>query len=82
MRAMRTILSLLLILTISGCYPEMTGTVQDAETGAPIEGAVVFVEWTKTKGLPGLTSTKVYKIVEVETDKDGVPSNGLLSSRG
>jgi hypothetical protein len=60
----------------------MTGTVQDAETGAPIEGAVVFVEWTKTKGLPGLTSTKVYKIVEVETDKDGVPSNGLLSSRG
>jgi hypothetical protein len=61
----------LLILTTSGCYPEITGTVLDAETGAPIEGAIVFVEWTKTKGLPGLTYRDIYKIVEVETDKDG-----------
>ncbi len=71
MRAMRAILSLLLILTISGCYPEITGTVLDAETGAPIEGAIVFVQWTKTKGLPGLTYHEIYKILEVETDKDG-----------
>ncbi len=71
MRIIRAILPLLLILTVSGCYPEITGTVLDAETGVPIEGAIVFVQWSKTKGLPGLTSTKVYKIVEVETDKEG-----------
>jgi len=71
---MRIICSLLLltsILTTSGCYAEMKGIVLDAETGVPIEGAVVFVEWTRTKGLPGLTSTKVHKILEVETGKDG-----------
>jgi hypothetical protein len=49
----------------------MTGTVVDAETGEPIEGAVVLVEWTITKGVPGMTYHKVYKIIEVETDKRG-----------
>jgi len=71
MRVIRLISVLVLILTIFGCYPEITGTVLDAETGAPIEGAIVFVQWTKTKGLPGLTYRDIYKIVEVETDKDG-----------
>ncbi len=71
MRIRPAIFSLLLILATSGCYPQITGTVLDAETGAPIEGAVVFVQWTKTKGLPGLTYHDIYKIIEVETDKDG-----------
>ncbi|MBI5748930.1 MAG: hypothetical protein HZA00_07370, partial [Nitrospinae bacterium] len=66
--------NLFLILTIlfltTGCYAEITGTIVDAETGEPIEGAVVLVEWTKTKGL-GLTYTQSYQVVEVITDKDG-----------
>jgi hypothetical protein len=48
----------------------MTGTVVDAETGKPIEGAVVLVEWTMTKGL-GLTHTTSYKVTEMVTDNDG-----------
>ena len=59
------------ILLNSGCYANMSGTVIDAETGKPIEGAVVLVEWTKAEGVPGLTSTKSYKVVEAVTDKDG-----------
>ncbi len=54
----------------SGCYADITGIVVDAETGKPIEGAIIMVEWTKTTGL-GLTSTKSYKVVEVVTDKEG-----------
>lgn len=49
----------------------ISGTVIDAETGSPIEGAVVLVEWTKAEGVPGLVSTKSYKVVEAVTDKDG-----------
>ena len=53
-----------------GCYATITGTVVDSETEEPIEGAIVLVEWTKTKGF-GLTYHEVYKIIEVETDKNG-----------
>jgi hypothetical protein len=56
---------------IPGCYAEVTGIVVDAETGQPIEGAVVLVEWTRTKGLPGLTHTESYKVVELVSDKEG-----------
>jgi hypothetical protein len=65
---------LLLILMSIGCSAEnriITGTVLDAESGAPIEGAVVLVEWTKAEGMPGMWSTKSDKVVEVITDKDG-----------
>ena len=61
---------LALIFLTAGCYGEITGTVIDAETGQPIEGAVVLVEWTVTKGL-GLTYTQSYQVIEVVTDKDG-----------
>ena len=64
-------LILFLLFGIIGCYATITGTVVDSETGEPIEGSVVLVEWTKTKGLPGLTYHEVYKIIEVITDKDG-----------
>jgi hypothetical protein len=60
----------MLVMT-SGCYAEMTGTVVDAETGAPIEGAVVLVEWTVTKGVPGMTVTETYEVIEVVSDKEG-----------
>lgn len=61
-----------LLLNVAGCsaYSDMNGSVIDAETGKPIEGAVVLVEWTKTKGI-GLTHTESFKVVEVFTDKDG-----------
>lgn len=60
----------LLALTSTGCYAGITGIVVDAETGRPIEGAVVLVEWTITKGL-GLTYQELYKVEEIETDGKG-----------
>ncbi|TAL24111.1 MAG: carboxypeptidase regulatory-like domain-containing protein, partial [Nitrospirae bacterium] len=60
------------VLFLAACgYKPITGTVVDAETGKPIEGAVVLVEWTKAEGVPGLTSTKSFKVIEKLTDKDG-----------
>lgn len=64
---------LFLLMITSGCSAyssDMSGTVIDAETGRPIEGAVVLVEWTKTKGI-GLTHTEAYKVQEILTDKEG-----------
>ena len=61
---------LMLSMLLISCYADITGIVVDAETGKPIEGAIIMVEWTKTTGL-GLTSTKSYKVVEVVTDKEG-----------
>jgi len=56
---------------IKGCaYLPITGTVVDAETGKPIEGAVVLVEWTIKKGI-GDKHTESVKVAEVLTDKDG-----------
>lgn len=63
-------LLIFILFGIIGCYATITGTVVDSETGEPIEGAVVLVEWTKTKGV-GLTYHEVHKIIEVVTDKDG-----------
>lgn len=72
MRIKSALLIILLLFPIPSCgYGPITGTVVDAETGKPIEGAVILVEWTKTEGLPGLTSTKSFKVIEKLTDKDG-----------
>ncbi len=68
---LRRFLIILMILMCSGCYAEVTGVVVDAETGQPIEGAVVLVEWTITKGFPGMTYTESYKVVELVSDKEG-----------
>jgi len=62
--------TLFIMLIVSGCYLPMTGTIIDAETKAPIEGAVVLVEWTKVKGI-GFTYTESYKVAETTSDKDG-----------
>jgi hypothetical protein len=61
---------LILLSLVSGCYLPMTGTVIDAETKVPIEGAVVLVEWTKTKGM-GFTYTEPYKVAETLSDREG-----------
>ncbi|MBI5099603.1 MAG: carboxypeptidase regulatory-like domain-containing protein [Nitrospirae bacterium] len=63
--------ALLFISVATGCYAGISGTVVEAETGTPIEGAVVLVEWTMEKGLPGLSHTESYKVVEVVSDKEG-----------
>jgi hypothetical protein len=58
------------LFVITGCYATTTGTVVDAETGQPIEGAVVLAEWTITKGL-GLSYSTSYEVVETLTDREG-----------
>lgn len=63
----------LLILSVSGCSASskgLSGTVVDAETGKPIEGAVVLVEWTRKTGI-GDKHTVSVKVVEKVTDKEG-----------
>ncbi len=73
MRIKELFIIITLFLSATGCSASssgISGTVIDAEMGKPIEGAVVLVEWTKTKGF-GLTHTESYKVVEVLTDKDG-----------
>lgn len=73
MRILYIVLMILLCMTPACMVTSktITGTVIDAETGKAIEGAVVLVEWTKAEGVPGMASTKSYKVVEVVTDKDG-----------
>ena len=53
-----------------GYYRSITGTVIDAETMKPIEGAVVMVEWTKQEGF-GDYHTASVKVLEAVTDKNG-----------
>jgi len=69
------ILSIVIVVLLAGyikacAYLPITGTVVDAETGKPIEGAVVLVEWTIKKGI-GDKHTESVKVAEVLTDKDG-----------
>ncbi len=71
MRILYLLLGIGMLVMVPSCYAEMTGTVVDAETGIPIEGAVVLVEWTVTKGMPGMMVTESYKVIEAITDKEG-----------
>lgn len=59
-----------LFLLLSACYGGIPGKVVDAETGKPIEGAVVLVEWDIIKGF-GLSYTERYKVFETVTNEDG-----------
>ena len=70
MRHLLVLSTFLFFFLLTGCYPEISGTVVDADTGEPIEGAVVLVEWTKTHGI-GLTWTESVKVFEGVTDKHG-----------
>ena len=71
MKIKQTVFLFIILFMTSGCYAEMTGIVVDAETGQPIKGAVVLVQWTETKGLPGMSYHELHKIVEVETSEEG-----------
>jgi hypothetical protein len=59
-----------ILLLVTGCYPSITGTVVDAKTGEPVEGAIILAQWTQSHGI-GLTYHTVYKVLETETDKAG-----------
>jgi hypothetical protein len=65
---------ILFLFMTTSCEGTITGIVVDAETGQPIEGAIILVEWTQAKGLPGMSYTESYKVVEVVTDKEGKTS--------
>lgn len=65
------LLLLIMLLLCAGCCAPITGKIVDVETGQPIEGAILLVEWTKTHGF-GNTYTTSEKVAEVFSDKDGV----------
>lgn len=63
--------ALLLGLPATACGGNIEGQVLDAQTGKPIQGAVVLGVWTKVAGLPGLHHTELVGVREVETDAEG-----------
>ena len=65
------LMALLMLLPCIGCTTPLTGKIVDAETGQPIEGAILLVEWTKVHGF-GNTYTSSEKVAEVFSDKDGI----------
>lgn len=80
MKIVQAFLFLIMILMAPCCNAEITGRVVDAETGEPIEGAVVLVEWTITKGLPGMSYSESYEVKEALTDKEGkIRISGVLN---
>lgn len=71
MRRLIILMLLAVCFCSSGCYASMKGKIVDTETGKPIEGAVLLVEWLKTEGMIGLTHRTTAKAVEAFSDKDG-----------
>jgi hypothetical protein len=55
-----------------GFYAGINGKVLDNVTGQPLEGALVVVQWSKTRGIPGLQYSDLHKVAETQTDKDGM----------
>lgn len=50
----------------------VSGQVVDAETEKPIEGAAIFIEWTKRgPGPPGLAGEVTVEVAETLTDSEG-----------
>ena len=69
-------LLLMMLLPTAACAgpksgKSISGKVIDAETGQPIEGAIILVEWTKTHGF-GNTYTTSEKVAEVLSDNNGI----------
>lgn len=63
------VLAIIAVFYTSKIYLPIIGTVIDAESGRPIEGAVVLAQWTKTHGFGEYYHT-VYKIEETQTSND------------
>jgi hypothetical protein len=72
MNTLKVAVFLIITLFLHSCSPaSMTGSVVDAETGKPIDGAVIHAHWSITKGIPGLSYGQDYNTAEAVTDKDG-----------
>jgi len=71
MRSLGVAALLVLMLTGTGCGGTPKGQVVDAETGQPIQGAVVLGVWTRVAGLPGLHHHELVAVKETETDAQG-----------
>jgi hypothetical protein len=71
MRLWLSLIIVFLIFTSTGCYVPITAAAVDADTGKPIEGAVVLVEWTKTHGI-GDHWTESYKVASTYSNKSGI----------
>jgi len=54
----------------TGYYRDITVRVVDAETGEPLEGAVLLAQWTTTT-FAYESSSSNYKVVEAVSDKKG-----------
>ncbi len=71
---------LLLAFFIAGSDLPIKCTVVDAETGKPVEGAIVLVGWSRTVNVIGFSTTKTVKVAEVVSDEDGkVKVPGIIS---
>jgi len=65
------IVAILAILGVTTSFlKSISGAVVDAETGTPIEGAVVLVEWTRRMGIGDYHTVSV-RAGETITDKEG-----------
>jgi len=68
----------LLALTIQGCGKRtLTGRIVDAESGKPIEGAAVLIQWTKPGNVPGLSGNR-----EIDADEDISNAEGYFKIPG
>jgi hypothetical protein len=61
---------LVVLSIITSLLKSISGTVVDAETGKPVEGAVVLVEWTRRVGIGDYHTVSV-RAAETLTDKAG-----------
>ena len=74
-RLLKTVVALLAAATagctliVGGCA--IDGRVVDSETGAPIPGALVIVEWTGDIGGPVQSSQVCFHLEVVSTDQEG-----------
>lgn len=63
---------IVLLAPLTGCgRPAITLRVLDEVTKKPIAGAVAIAEWTRSEGLPGLSTSKTARVEEQVSGPDG-----------
>jgi len=73
-------IGLVMAFFIAGSNLPIKCMVIDADTGKPIEGAIVMVGWSRTVNVIGFATTKTVKLAEVVSDKNGsVTVPGIIS---
>lgn len=70
-KAIPAIFLSLMLMTTSACAATFSGTVVDADTGQPIEGAVVVAKWMEELATPAGPSQGLKDVKETLTDKEG-----------